>query len=98
VGVKSERPDIYVLADMNTIQKLQELIRRGTPKDLAAAQELMKIMSGAVSLSLFATTLQEYYDKLHTDAWLLRDHRNQARNLIMLHNPRKRWLQYSIGY
>lgn len=30
------------------IQKLQELIRRGTPKDLAAAQELMKVMSGAV--------------------------------------------------
>lgn len=30
-------------------QKLQELIRRGTPKDLAAAQELMKVMSGAVS-------------------------------------------------
>jgi hypothetical protein len=29
-------------------QKLQELIRRGTPKDLAAAQELMKVMSGAV--------------------------------------------------
>ncbi|POV97293.1 hypothetical protein PSHT_14651 [Puccinia striiformis] len=28
--------------------KLQELIRRGTPKDLAAAQELMKIMAGAV--------------------------------------------------
>ena len=28
-------------------QKLQELIRRGTPKDLAAAQQLMKIMSGA---------------------------------------------------
>ncbi|GAA99843.1 uncharacterized protein L969DRAFT_100826 [Mixia osmundae IAM 14324] len=27
--------------------KLQELIRRGSPKDLAAAQELMKIMSGA---------------------------------------------------
>lgn len=27
--------------------KLQELIRRGTPKDLAAAQQLMKIMSGA---------------------------------------------------
>lgn len=27
--------------------KLQELIRRGTPKDLAAAQELMKVMSGA---------------------------------------------------
>lgn len=34
-------------------QKLQELIRRGTPKDLAAAQELMKIMSGAVSWLLF---------------------------------------------
>ncbi|KAG0657851.1 hypothetical protein C6P46_006213 [Rhodotorula mucilaginosa] len=30
-----------------TAQKLQELIRRGTPKDLAAAQELMKIMAGA---------------------------------------------------
>lgn len=29
-------------------QKLQELIRRGSPKDLAAAQELMKIMAGAV--------------------------------------------------
>ncbi|GAA6023385.1 hypothetical protein JCM11491_006454 [Sporobolomyces phaffii] len=27
--------------------KLQELIRRGTPKDLAAAQELMKVMAGA---------------------------------------------------
>merc|ERR1719487_2144780 len=27
--------------------KLQELIRRGSPKDLAAAQELMKIMAGA---------------------------------------------------
>lgn len=27
--------------------KLQELIRRGTPKDLAAAQELMKSLSGA---------------------------------------------------
>lgn len=27
--------------------KLQELIRRGTPRDLAQAQELMKIMSGA---------------------------------------------------
>lgn len=28
--------------------KLQELIRRGTPRDLEQAQELMKIMSGAV--------------------------------------------------
>lgn len=27
--------------------KLQELLRRGTPKDLAAAQELMKILAGA---------------------------------------------------
>jgi len=27
--------------------KLQELIRRGTPRDLAAAQELMKVMAGA---------------------------------------------------
>lgn len=35
-------------ADTALSQKLQELIRRGTPKDLAAAQELMKIMAGAV--------------------------------------------------
>ncbi|KAG6893599.1 hypothetical protein C0993_011413, partial [Termitomyces sp. T159_Od127] len=27
--------------------KLQELIRRGTPRDLVAAQELMKALSGA---------------------------------------------------
>ena len=27
--------------------KLQELIRRGTPRDLAAAQELMKSLAGA---------------------------------------------------
>ena len=27
--------------------KLQELIRRGTPRDLAAAQELMKVLAGA---------------------------------------------------
>ncbi|PVG03878.1 VHS-domain-containing protein [Serendipita vermifera] len=27
--------------------KLQELLRRGTPKDLAAAQELMKVLAGA---------------------------------------------------
>ena len=32
------------------MQKLQELIRRGTPRDLAAAQELMKALAGAVSL------------------------------------------------
>lgn len=29
--------------------KLQELIRRGTPKDLAAANDLMKVMTGFVS-------------------------------------------------
>lgn len=29
--------------------KLQELIRRGTPRDLAQAQELMKALAGAVS-------------------------------------------------
>lgn len=29
-------------------QKLQELIRRGTPRDLVAAQELMKDLSGSV--------------------------------------------------
>lgn len=32
---------------LSGLQKLQELIRRGTPKDLAAAQKLMKLMSGA---------------------------------------------------
>jgi hypothetical protein len=30
-------------------QKLQELIRRGTPADLAEANELMKILAGYVS-------------------------------------------------
>lgn len=34
-------------------QKLQELLRRGTPKDLAAAQELMKILAGAVCPPFF---------------------------------------------
>jgi hypothetical protein len=33
-------------------QKLQELIRRGSPRDLAQAQELMKQLSGAVSTEL----------------------------------------------
>lgn len=33
-------------------QKLQELIRRGSPRDLAQAQELMKQLSGAVSAEL----------------------------------------------
>ena len=33
---------------LTLFQKLQELIRRGTPKDLLAAQELMKDLSGAV--------------------------------------------------
>lgn len=32
-----------------SFQKLQELIRRGTPRDLQAAQELMKTLAGAVS-------------------------------------------------
>ena len=35
--------------------KLQELIRRGNPRDLAAAQELMKYLAGAVSLSCHST-------------------------------------------
>lgn len=41
-----------MLSDYNLLiipQKLQELIRRGTPRDLAQAQELMKELSGAVS-------------------------------------------------
>lgn len=34
---------------MAEMQKLQELIRRGTPRDLQVAQELMKTLAGAVS-------------------------------------------------
>jgi len=30
-------------------QKLQELLRRGTPEDLEKANELMKVMAGYVS-------------------------------------------------
>jgi 5-methylcytosine-specific restriction endonuclease McrBC regulatory subunit McrC len=36
------------LLTYHLMQKLQELIRRGTPRDLAQAQELMKELSGAV--------------------------------------------------
>jgi ADP-ribosylation factor-binding protein GGA len=37
--------------------KLQELIRRGNPRDLAAAQELMKYLAGAVSCLVQCKTL-----------------------------------------
>lgn len=40
---------LCIVTNRAICQKLQELIRRGTPKDLAAAQELMKVMAGAVS-------------------------------------------------
>lgn len=36
------------------IQKLQELIRRGKPKDLLAAQELMKDLSGFVRIAVIS--------------------------------------------
>ena len=37
-------------AELMFEKKLQELIRRGTPRDLAVAQDLMKALAGAVSL------------------------------------------------
>ncbi|KAF8342818.1 uncharacterized protein EI90DRAFT_2902548 [Cantharellus anzutake] len=55
--------------------KLQELIRRGAPKDLAAAQELMKIMAGADPDSkpdYRSKTLHEL-EKLKSHVMLLND-------------------------
>lgn len=53
--------------------KLQELIRRGTPRDLAQAQELMKIMSGAEPENKpdYATRTQKELDKVQSRAVLL---------------------------
>jgi len=55
--------------------KLQELIRRGTPRDLAAAQELMKIMAGAdpdAKPDYRSKTLREL-EKLQSHIILLND-------------------------
>ncbi|PLW41163.1 hypothetical protein PCANC_12381 [Puccinia coronata f. sp. avenae] len=51
--------------------KLQELIRRGTPKDLAAAQELMKIMAGAAQM-------QKELDRVQSRVLLLNELLNNA--------------------
>ncbi|CAO1628623.1 unnamed protein product [Sympodiomycopsis kandeliae] len=55
--------------------KLQELIRRGTPRDLEQAQELMKIMSGAEPESKpdYASQTAKELDKIQSRAILLND-------------------------
>ncbi|WWD22151.1 hypothetical protein CI109_106640 [Kwoniella shandongensis] len=61
--------------------KLQELIRRGTPRDLAAAQELMKQLAGAEpekAVDYTAKTLSEL-DKVQSKAILLNDMLNNAK-------------------
>ncbi|WWD00344.1 hypothetical protein V866_007256 [Kwoniella sp. B9012] len=61
--------------------KLQELIRRGTPRDLAAAQELMKALAGAEpekQPDYAAQTLTEL-DKVQSKAILLNDMLNNAK-------------------
>lgn len=61
--------------------KLQELIRRGTPKDLAQAQELMKIMSGAEPENKpdYAKQTRRELDKVQSRAILLNDMLNNAK-------------------
>ncbi|PWZ01056.1 VHS-domain-containing protein, partial [Testicularia cyperi] len=61
--------------------KLQELIRRGTPKDLAQAQELMKIMSGAEPENKpdYSKQTRKELDKVQSRAILLNDMLNNAK-------------------
>ncbi|PWN49391.1 VHS-domain-containing protein [Violaceomyces palustris] len=61
--------------------KLQELIRRGTPRDLAQAQELMKIMSGAEPENKpdYSSQTQKELDKVQSRAILLNDMLNNAK-------------------
>ncbi|CDW96880.1 hypothetical protein [Sporisorium scitamineum] len=61
--------------------KLQELIRRGTPKDLAQAQELMKIMSGAEPENRpdYTKQTRRELDKVQSRAILLNDMLNNAK-------------------
>ncbi|KAK4689808.1 ADP-ribosylation factor-binding protein GGA, partial [Tremellales sp. Uapishka_1] len=60
--------------------KLQELIRRGTPRDLAAAQELMKALSGAEPEKQpdYASQTLSELDKVQAKAILLNDMLNNA--------------------
>lgn len=61
-------------------QKLQELIRRGTPKDLALAQELMKDLSGAVPEKApdYAKQTKAELEKVQQKAILLNDMLNNV--------------------
>ncbi|SCV69472.1 BQ2448_2492 [Microbotryum intermedium] len=61
--------------------KLQELIRRGTPKDLAAAQELMKIMSGAEPERRpdYEKQVQKELDRIQQRILLLNEMLNNAK-------------------
>ncbi|GAC97278.1 hypothetical protein PHSY_004863 [Pseudozyma hubeiensis SY62] len=61
--------------------KLQELIRRGTPKDLAQAQELMKIMSGAEPENKpdYRKQTRRELDKVQSRAILLNDMLDNAK-------------------
>ncbi|KAL7412378.1 hypothetical protein BDY24DRAFT_341853 [Mrakia frigida] len=60
--------------------KLQELIRRGSPKDLLAAQELMKALSGAEPDKApdYRSQTQKELDKVQQKAILLNDMLNNA--------------------
>ncbi|KAI7943290.1 hypothetical protein MJO29_013134 [Puccinia striiformis f. sp. tritici] len=60
--------------------KLQELIRRGTPKDLAAAQELMKIMAGAEPDKQpdYQAQMQKELDRVQSRVLLLNELLNNA--------------------
>lgn len=61
------------------VQKLQELIRRGTPRDLAAAQELMKTLAGAVSQSPSDRLLSMSTDRTHVFSFEMAEPRREAR-------------------
>ncbi|GAA6049148.1 hypothetical protein JCM3770_003278 [Rhodotorula araucariae] len=68
--------------------KLQELIRRGTPKDLAAAQELMKIMAGAEpdKKPNYEEQVSKELDRVQQRVLLLNEMLNNA-------NPRERFVE-----
>jgi len=61
--------------------KLQELIRRGTPKDLAAAQELMKIMAGAEPEKRpdYESQVEKELDRIQQRVLLLNEMLNNAK-------------------
>ncbi len=49
---------------LKSIQKLHELLRRGTPADLAAANDIMKELAGYVSnFMTFPTLISQYHDR-----------------------------------